>query len=100
MLVPTAVIKQENVSSSKKETLTVNSSLPRQASAPTMTPVHVEIKKEPNEDISPGPSKVSDAGDTPNSVSGESSCSSVMDAQGDYTKFTNVIYLLAMIDYL
>lgn len=82
VLIPTAAVKQDNVSSSKKDTLPTNSSSPGKVVTSAMTPVHVEIKKEPNDDISPGTSKVSDAGDTPNSISGESSCSSVLDAQG------------------
>ena len=50
---------------------------------PSKSPLHIEIKKEPAGDelVSPQP-KTSDALDTPNSVSGDSSCGSILDAQG------------------
>lgn len=46
--------------------------------------MHIDIKKESigDELTSPQP-RVADAGDTPNSVSGESSSSLPLDAQGD-----------------
>lgn len=69
-----------NVSSSSTPT-----SIPTSVPSSIMSPMHIEIKKESigDELTSPQP-RVADAGDTPNSVSGESSSSLPLDAQGEY----------------
>lgn len=84
MAVPTTVIKQENIVSPKKEIpQTSCSSGQILVHTSTMAPMHVEIKKESLADEIASPqSKAPDAGDTPTSISGDSSCSSILDAQG------------------
>lgn len=73
----------------RKDVPTVtSSSVPTPVPASIMSPMHIEIKKESigDELTSPQP-RVADAGDTPNSVSGESSSSLPLDAQGDVKIF-------------
>lgn len=90
--VPTTVIKQEasvpSTSARKEVTTIVPATQTATPTSSTMSPMHIEIKKEaiPDELISPQP-KTADVPDTPNSISGDSSTGSVLDAQGNYGKF-------------
>lgn len=77
------MIKQEIGGGLRKESLQVNPSSGPVSTSAITAPTHVEIKKESlGDEISSPQAKLSDTGDTSNSVSGESSCSSVLDAQG------------------
>lgn len=87
----TTSIKQEIITStstvSRKEVVqnVTSSSLSGPIVTPSsnMSPMHIEIKKESlgDELASPQPRAV-DAGDTPNSISGDSSSGSLLDPQG------------------
>lgn len=93
MTLPTTAVKQEPISSTtavvKKDLMLTIPSSSTSSSGPvvtptsSMSPMHIEIKKESMGDelASPQPRAV-DAGDTPNSISGDSSSGSLLDAQG------------------
>ncbi len=84
--IPVPVVKQEDViSSPKREPVPVMSSLGQIAvpSSSTMSPMHVEIKKESNIEETTSPqSRVTESGDTATSVTGDSSTGVQLDAQG------------------
>lgn len=81
--IPTTVIKQENVADTCRKQV-VNSSVSQgQVVTPTstMSPM-IEIKKEVTTDEMPSPQTKIEPSEVPNSVSGDPSTSSLLDANG------------------